>query len=754
MNTSNGKPSEADPGSPSSGYAFGAFKGVFTPSILTILGVIMYLRFGWVLGQVGLPLTLLIVTLATAITFLTGLSISAAATNMRVGGGGAYFIISRSLGLEVGAAIGVPLFFAQSIGAAFYITGFAEAVAATVDLSGWVDALPFAFTEVRLVSVVTLLVLTVLALVSADLALKTQMLILTAIIVSLVSFFLGRTPVEDPVESVVDLSSRLPFWAVFAVFFPAVTGIEAGLSMSGDLKNPAKALPRGTLGAVLVGYVVYMTIPIVLLRLTPDRARLLADPMIMQSVARWGSLILLGVWAATLSSALGALLGAPRTLQALSRDRVFPRILGRGYGPKNDPRAATVFTFLIALAAILLGDLNLLAPVLSMFFLTSYGLLNLSAGVEGLIDSPSWRPQFKVHPGFCLTGSAVCFAAMLMINPGATFIALIAVASLYALQKRRKLKAQWGDVRYGLLSLLSGFAIRHLARRKADERTWRPNILVLSGAPQSRWYLIETANALARSAGNITVAAVVSGEPWHVERIRALRASIDDYLLKNGVDALVKVLADDDFLSGAESLVKAYGFGPIKPNTILLGVSADESTRTRFASLILTIHRMDRNLVLVREPLNGKPSRQDTPPHLDIWWSGRPTNLGLMLTLAFLLKRSTQWSEAVIRLRRIVDDNANREEIAAALNEHIENQRLDIEIDLVTRDDRDLFELIRDSSRDSALVFLGLRDPEEGETSEDYAAYYQNLLVQTRDLTTAYVLSAGRVDFEKIIGMG
>lgn len=235
------------------GYQFGTFKGVFTPSILTIFGVIMYLRFGWVIGNVGLVPTLIIVTVSTLITFFTALSISALATNMQVKGGGAYYIISRSLGIEAGAAIGLPLFLAQALSISFYVVGFAESV---------VQILPI--LNIKIVGIITLVLVFVLALKSADLALKTQYFILLLIALSLLSFFMGTGEKVTPLASDTTLPKKENFWIVFAVFFPAVTGILAGLSMSGDLKRPEKAIPWGTLAAVACSYVIYMSIPIFL----------------------------------------------------------------------------------------------------------------------------------------------------------------------------------------------------------------------------------------------------------------------------------------------------------------------------------------------------------------------------------------------------------------------------------------------------------------------------------------------------------
>ena len=268
------------------GYGFGTFKGVYTPSLLTILGVIMYLRFGWVLGNVGLAGTLAIVVLSTSITFFTGLSISALATNMRIGGGGAYYMISRSLGVEVGAAVGLPLYFAQALGISFYIAGFAESV----------NQLYPQFA-IPVIGVFTLIALTVLAYVSADLALKSQFFILLVIVASLISFFFGEPLAVQSIDpqSVPDKES---FWVVFAVFFPAVTGIEAGVAMSGDLKNPSRSLPLGTLGAIATGFAVYITIPIFLGKMVQQNELLLMNPLIMQEVAVYGGLIICGVWGA------------------------------------------------------------------------------------------------------------------------------------------------------------------------------------------------------------------------------------------------------------------------------------------------------------------------------------------------------------------------------------------------------------------------------------------------------------------------
>ena len=719
------------------GYNFGTFKGVFTPSILTILGVIMYLRFGWVLGNVGLPLTIVIVTLSTAITFFTALALSSLATNMRVGGGGAYYIISRSLGIEAGAAVGLPLFFAQALGISFYVAGFSESI-----VSVW----PFFSQEI--VGVVTLVVLAVIAYRSADLALKMQFLIMTAIVLSLVSFFFGSG--LEVIETTGVALPKESFWIVFAVFFPAVTGIEAGIAMSGDLKNPARSLPLGTLGAIFIGYLVYLAIPVFLDTVVENKDILLSNNLIMKDVAFIGEFILIGLWGAALSSAMGALLGAPRTLQALANDGVLPRIIGKGFGENKDPRIATIIAFSIGLLGVLLGDLNLIAPVLSMFFLTSYGFLNISAGFEELISGPSWRPKFKVPWKINFIGALACFAVMFMINAGAAFIAIAVSVTVYYLMERRSLMARWGDMRYGILMLLVQYSIRKLRERRPDEKTWKPNILVLSGSPTSRWYLIELANAISRGRSLMTVATVLSEDDLSSERIRQTTETIQAYLKKRQVESLVKVMRADDMISGLHGLIRAYGFGPLTPNTILLGETEKRQTFIEYARLIETISHMKRNLVIVRGG-EEKPELEEGS-RIDIWWSRKSQNAGFMLALAYQLRRSSGWQKSQLYLKTAVQEPGEEYDIAKKdIEEFISKERLDAIPEVIIADNREIFDAIKMSSQAASIVFLGMRSPQEGESHESYSQYYEHLLDNTDGLPpTAIVSAAENVEFQRI----
>ena len=414
---------------------FGTFGGVFTPSILTILGVIMFLRMGWVVGNGGIWLTLGIILLAHFISVATGLSISSIATDKKVGAGGVYYVLSRSLGLPIGGAIGMTLFVATALSIALYMVGFSEifneyiGYGYTLDSAGVkvIDETVNLTNTFRVTGSIGLLLLTILAFISTSIAIKSQYLILTAIVLSLFSIFLGA-PAEGAVvanevasgtvdQAPIELAG---FAIIFAIFFPAVTGFTAGVAMSGDLKDPKKAIPRGTLGAIAVGLIVYVGLAL-FLYYSIDQFTLLTDPKSIFNFAVIPILVYIGVWGATLSSALGGILGGPRILQAMSADKLTPKLFAKGVGQNNEPRNALILTVIIAEAGILIGDLNVIAEVVSMFYLAAYGFINLSFFLESWASS-DFKPTFRVSKWFGLLWFIATFVIMSQLN----FIAMVA----------------------------------------------------------------------------------------------------------------------------------------------------------------------------------------------------------------------------------------------------------------------------------------------------------------------------------------
>ncbi|GAB4376550.1 MAG: Na-K-Cl cotransporter [Elainellaceae cyanobacterium] len=717
----------------------GAFGGVYTPSILTILGVIMYLRFGWVVGNVGLLGTLIIVTLSTAITFFTALSVSAIATDRVVRVGGAYYMISRSLGIEAGGAVGIPLYFAQTLSVALYTIGFAESVVEV-----------FSGLNQIYVALITTVLVAILAWTSAQVAIRAQYFIMAAIVLSLISFFLGH-PVENTQIEMWGVPARAaePFWQVFAVFFPAVTGIMAGVSMSGDLRDPSRAIPSGTLAAVGTGYLIYMVLPI-LLAMRADASTLVAEPLIMRQMALWGPAIIMGVWGATLSSALGSILAAPRVLQALARDGVLPdwmRFLGKGNGPQDEPRIGTAVSLVVAVAAVSIGDLNLIAPVLTMFFLTTYLVLNLVAGLETVLKSPSYRPTFRVHWIFPLLGTIGCAVVMFLINPIATVAAAITVIGIYFWLRQRELQATWGDIRRGIwMAVLREGVLR--MRGTEDTKNWRPHILVLSGAPTKRWSLIELAEDFTHNRGLVTVSSVLPRGSRDVAQQEALEKTIRDYLEKQGVQALVRLITAPDPFEGALRLVETYGLGPLVPNTILLGDSEEPSRRDRYCQLIAELHRAKRSVVILRE---NHALSFGSREHIDVWWGGIQSNGGLMLLLAYLLRTNVEWCNAKIYLKLVVPDQPAAQAAQANLENLIRQVRIRAIPQVLVADGRSFEEILHESSQKADLIFLGMATPDK----KDYSRYYESLQAKTNNLpTSVFVLSAPDFAFSEVLAEG
>ena len=708
----------------------GTFGGVFTPSLLTILGVIMFLRFGFVTGTAGLDRTIAIVLVANLVSILTSLSLAVIATNTRVEGGGDYYLISRSLGLEFGGAIGSVLYLAQSVSVGFYVVGFTEALAQTVGgfhvpPTVFGQAVPAALRSLeptsvaRLVSTAVCLLLFVLTYRGADIATKFQYVIMATLAAALVSYFHGALPALDPALVAANRAPAepgLPFWTVFAIFFPAITGFTQGVSMSGDLKDPGRSLPRGTFAAVGLSLLVYLTLP-VLLAGTTTRGHLVGDPgavtMKVRASVPW--LIDAGVFAATLSSALASFLGAPRILQAMSRDALFPgsRFFAEAGRPHAEPRRAVAFTLLIALACIWGGELNTIATVVSMFFLLSYGALNYATFVEGFARNPSFRPRFRLS-GWrtSLTGAVVCAAVMLAIDPMASVIAGLVLAALHRYLDVRGLESPGGDSRRGYyMQRIKGYLLK-LGRSRPHPRNWRPVVLAVTRRGEAASSLVRFGQAIAAQQGILTVSVVLVGrfKELIAERQREIE-SLQNLVGDGASDCFYEVGIADSYAHAIRGLLQAHGIGQVRANTLLLSWS--ESLSPEYVNVLQDATVLRVNVVLFHPLAPTRPGAAQAASlpsgrgrQIDVWWRGL-ANGSLALLLAHLVRQTREWRGSRIRLLRIVSEQAESHAGEQEMADLARSSRIDAE-PTVVHSQRPPFDVIVEESAASHLVFLGI----------------------------------------------
>jgi len=674
-------------------HKFGTFGGVFVPNVLTILGVILFLRSGWVVGNAGLTNAILMLCLANVVTLISTLSLSAIATNTRAQGGGAYFLVSRSLGLEFGGSIGMPLYLAQAISVAFYVVGFTESAL-------------YLFPELdgRLLSISILGGLFVVAWFGAGIAIRTQYVILLILVLSMGSFFMGFEIQENWRTNVsADYGEGQSFWAVFAIFFPAVTGIMSGVSMSGDLRNPSKSIPKGTLWAVGVTFVVYLA-QLCWLAMMGEREELQGNSLVMESISIFPPLIIAGLWAATLSSALASLVAAPRTLQALGKDRVMPRFLAKGYGPSNEPRLALAISALVAFVCVIFGDLNLIAPLISMFFLATYGAVNLVAGLERWTGNPSYRPTFRVHWVVSLIGAVACFAIMLLLNPIAAVAAALVIIVTYIILARRVYRTAWGDMRSGFWFAMAKMGLLKFAKSRQHRRNWRPALLVLYGNLKGSEDLLRFSRYLEANRGILFLSHILLGD-WRslVERQRNLTGLTDEMIVNEGLSAFSKIVIARDFETGVTTLLQASGLGNLQPNTLLIEWESDWLRENDFAKTVRQTLEMEKNLLVYSKAMFPETELFMV---IDVWWSAR-ANGSMMLTLAYLMQSNRRWREAKIRILRIIKNAEGQAAALEGMKDLLGEARIEADLEVIVSEEPPL-DVISTESERSAVTFVGV----------------------------------------------
>ncbi|KAG9349010.1 hypothetical protein JZ751_029328 [Albula glossodonta] len=363
---------------------FGTWDGVFTTCMINIFGVVLFLRTGWLVGNTGVLLGMLLVSLVVLVALVTVMSGIGVCERCSVGGGGVYSMISTVLGGRVGGTLGLLYVFGQCVAGAMYITGFAESIAEVLSLSGvW---------AVRAVSVAVLLGLLGINLAGVKWIVRLQLLLLALLAVSTLDFVVGSFSHLDPEHGFVGYSEELlqknslpgytsgeTFFTVFGVFFPAATGVMAGFNMSSDLQRPEHNIPVGTLAAVCTSWFLYLVF-VFLLGAICTRDALRIDFLIAEKVSLVGFLFLLGLYISSLASCMGGLYGAPRILQCIAQERVIPVLgfLGNGRGPNKTPVEAICLTSLITMAFVFIGQVNILAPIVTINFMLTYSVIDYS----------------------------------------------------------------------------------------------------------------------------------------------------------------------------------------------------------------------------------------------------------------------------------------------------------------------------------------------------------------------------------------
>ena len=670
---------------------YGAFGGVFTPSILTLLGVIMYLRLPWIVGQAGLFATLGIILVAHIISGSTGLSVASIATDKKVETGGTYYIISRSLGLPIGGTLGWALFVGLSFSVSLYLIGFAEVFLGYFNFE-------VNLTSIRIAGSIILLLVTILTFISTSLAIKTQYIILTIMALSLLSILLGKhdfTPATPQLDS---LPSTLSWITLFAIFFPAVTGFEAGVSMSGDLKDARKDIPFGTIAAIVTGLIVYVGLA-VFLTYTVNSQLLVNDPNVLFKVSWIPQLVIAGILGATLSSALGSIMGAPRIMQAVARDGIAPRFFSKGFGVSNEPRNALLLTFIIAEAGILIGDLNVIARIVTIFFIITYGFLNITYTIESWASS-DFRPSFKIPRIVSIIGAIACIVVMIELDVMALAIASFVLLGLFFYLKNKELQLHAGDTRSSLWLSIVKTGLLKLAKSQINTRNWRPNVILFSGGATNRPHLIEIGEALVGKLGIFTNFELIETPDENMLFDKTARVSVDT--LGEYDNVITRKHNCRNIYEGMGMISRIYGFSGFEPNTILMGWPRNTRDPKKWEELLVTLHKLDYNLAFLNY---DKKTGFGNHKRIDFWWSGEGRNLTLALHLIRFITVTPKWRHAEIRILGINPDSKNTDRYYAILGQMIDSYRIRATIKVIPNPDKLVeSEVIRSESHDTDLI--------------------------------------------------
>uniref|UniRef100_A0A2A4JN03 Bumetanide-sensitive sodium-(Potassium)-chloride cotransporter n=1 Tax=Heliothis virescens TaxID=7102 RepID=A0A2A4JN03_HELVI len=640
------------------GIKLGWVQGVLIPCLLNIWGVMLFLRMAWIVAQAGIGLSILIIFISGIVCCITTLSLSAICTNGELQGGGVYFLVSRSLGAELGASVGIIFAFANAVAASMNTIGFCDSLNELLK-SHSVKIIDNGPNDTRIVGAIALFVMCVICAIGMDWETKTQNFLITVIVTAIANFIvgvaLGPKSDRDKARGFVGLSleqARINwapdfrfsegehhnFFSVFAIYFPAVTGVQAGANICGDLKDPATAIPKGTFLALAISITSYLTMaalsgvgslrdasgsPADIAKGTITDCKpncnygLHNSYEIMHLMAFFGPLIYAGCWAATLSTALTNLLSVPRLIQALGFDRIYPGLIffSKRYGRHGEPYRGYVLTFLVSVSFLLIADLNTIAPLITNFYLASYALINFCTFHAAFFKPINWRPRFRFYNTWVsLSGFLLCLVIMMVISWVMALITTFIFITLYLLVLYRKPETSWGSSTDAQRYQETISSIVQLYHMTAHAKAFNPQLLILAGKIEARPWLVDLGALITKTGSFMILADIDPAELTSAERTSRQLAG-EEWLRNRKLRAFYVLMQGDTPERALRALLQASGLGRMAPNLVLFGFKYNWTTCPHddllsYYHMIRLTFQFEMSVAILYVPNNMRPKKR------------------------------------------------------------------------------------------------------------------------------------------------
>ncbi len=692
---------------------------VFFTAISTILGAILFLRFGYAVGTLGFFGVLLIILVGHMVTIPTALALSEIATNEKVKGGGEYFIISRSFGLNIGATIGIALYCSQAISVAFYVIAFTEAFEPFFNFVNerFNITLPRQVISLPAMAGLSLLILKK----GANLGVKALYVVVTILFISLTLFFVGKTDYSATQTSGFfngSFENMGDFFIVFAICFPAFTGMTAGVGLSGDLRNPARSIPLGTTAATVIGMITYFFVSWKL-NISAPKEDLLNNQLIMSKIALYGGIIIpIGLAASTISSALGSVMVAPRTLQALGVDQSFPSrklnyLVAKGKGETNEPFNGSVITCIIAFFFVAIGSVNMVAEIISMFFMVTYGSICLISFLYHFGADPSYRPSFRSRWFISLIGFVMCGWLMFKINAGYAAAALVIMTAIYTFmhfhhKDRQGVEAIFQGAIFQLSRNLQVFLQK--SKEIGSSQKWRPAVVCISQNTFERDDAFKLLSWISYKYGFGTFIHLIEGyysKTSHLEAQEYLKQLIAksekehsniyvDTLISPSYTSAIAQVIQLPSISGMDNNMILFEFDKDNPEN--LDQIVDNYSLCRSGDYDICVLGSSRKAIHVKNGIHIWISRYDFE------------NTNLMILLSYIILGHPDWRKGVIKIFDVCKKE-DLEETRDKIYELVNTGRLPISkknIEIINKDESvSMKELINERSADAALTLVG-----------------------------------------------